>query len=305
MDRLEAMTVLLAVVEAGSLSAAARRLRLPLTTVSRRMSELERHLGARLLLRTSRRIGLTDAGEAYVAACRRILEQLEEAERQAAGEYAAPRGALHVTAPVLFGQRHLLPVALDFLAAQPEITLRLSFGDRQINLLDEHVDLALRIGHLTDSALVATRLGTVRRVICASPDYLARRGTPRQPRDLAAHDGIVFGEVATAPESRFRGDSAAFAVELRPRLVVNTLEAGITAALAGFGIIRLLSYQVEAELAEGRLRSLLADFAPPPVPVSLVYPQAGLLPLKLRAFLDFAVPRLRARLAALRPPASG
>lgn len=299
MDRFEAMSVLLAVVEAGSLSAGARQLRAPLTTVSRKVAELEQHLGTRLVVRTSRRLALTDAGRAFVVASRRILGQLEEAEREAAGEYRAPRGALHVTAPIAFGELHLLPIALGFLAEQPEINLRLMLADQQINLADEHIDVALRIGHLADSTLIATRVGEVSRVICASPGYLARRGMPRRPEDLAQHDGISFQGFAMAPESRYRRDSAAFAVDPHPRLAVNTTDAAIQAALADLGIIRVLSYQVADELRSGQLQILLPDFAPEPLPISLVYPEAELLPLKVRSFLDWTVPRLRARIAGL------
>ncbi len=298
-DRFEAMAVLLAVVEAGSLSAGARRLRAPLATISRKVAELERHLGARLLLRTSRRLVLTDAGQAYVAAARRILAQMEEAEQAAAGEFSAPIGALHVTAPIVFGERHLLPVALGFLAEHPGITLRLMLADQQVSLVQEQMDVALRIGHLADSALIATRVGAVRRVVCASPAYLARCGTPRHPEDLAHHDGIVFQGFAVAPEWRYQRDSAAFAVEPRPRLAVNTTEAAIRAALDGLGIIRVLSYQVADELRAGRLLALLPDFAPESLPVSLVYPAIELLPQKVRSFLDWTVPRLRARMAEL------
>lgn len=299
MDRFEAMSVLLAVVEAGSLSAGARHLRAPLATVSRKVAELEQHLGARLVIRSSRKLVLTDAGRAYVAASRRILGQLEEAEREASGEYHSPRGALHVTAPVAFGERHLLPIALAFLAEQPDITLRLMLADRQIDLVNEHVDVALRIGHLDDSTLIATRVGAVHRVICASPHYLARLGAPRSPADLAQHDGITFHGFATSPEWRYRRDTAAFAVEPRSKLAVNTTDAAIQAALAGIGIIRVLSYQVADELKSGRLQILLPDFAPAPLPVSLVYPHAGLQPLKVRCFLDWAVPRLRTDMAQL------
>ncbi|MFL9828949.1 LysR substrate-binding domain-containing protein, partial [Rhodoplanes sp. SY1] len=182
--------------------------------------------------------------------------------REAAGEYTAARGVLHVTAPIAFGQRHLMPVALGFLAEQPEISLRLALVDRQISLTDEHIDVALRIGHLSDSALIATRVGAVRRVICASPAYLARRGTPDRPEDLARHDGISFQGFAIGPESRYRHDSAAFAIEPHPRLAVNTTEAAVQAALADLGIIRVLSYQVEDELRSGRLKVLLPSFAP-------------------------------------------
>ncbi|SDB49513.1 LysR family transcriptional regulator [Belnapia rosea] len=299
MDRFDAMSVLLAVVEEGSLSAASRRLRAPLATVSRKVADLERHLGTRLLVRTSRHVELTDTGRAYVAASKRIIEQVEEAERQAAGEYSAPRGELHVTAPVMFGQRHLLPVALAFLDEQPEISLRLMLVDRQVSLADEHIDVALRIGHLEDSGLVATRVGAVCRVVCASPGYLARRGVPRLPEDLAQHDGISFQGFAQSPEWRYRRDSAAFTVEPRRRLAVNTTEAAIQAALAGFGVIRVLSYQVADELRSGQLRTLLADFAPEPMPVSLVYGMAELLPLKVRSFLNWTVPRLRTGMANL------
>lgn len=308
MDRFDAMSVLLAVVEAGSLSAGARHLRAPLATVSRKVAELEQHLGSPLFVRSRRGLVLTETGRAYVAASRRILGQLEEAEREAAGEFSAPRGVLHVTAPIAFGERHLLPIALEFLAEQPEISLRLALADRQISLTEEHIDVALRIGHLEDSALIATRVGTVRRVICASPAYLARCGVPRRPEDLATHDGISFQGFATAPEWRYRRDSTAFTIEPRPKLAVNTTDAAIQAALAGAGIVRVLSYQVADEVRSGQLQVLLPEFAPEPLPVSLIYPQAEQLPLKVRSFLDWTVPRLRARMAALdadRPCAPG
>lgn len=299
MDRFEAMSVLLAVVEAGSLSAGARRLRAPLATVSRKVAELEKHLGTRLVVRSNRGLALTDAGRAFVAASRRILEDLVQAEREAAGEYGALRGELHVTAPIAFGQRHLMPVAVDFLKEQPEINVRLTLADQQVSLADEQIDVALRIGHLADSSLIATRVGTVRRVICASPAYLARHGVPRRPEDLARHDGISFQGFAVAPEWRYRRDSPAFAVEPRPKLAVNTTEAAIQAALADLGIIRVLSYQVADELRTGQLQVLLPDSAPEPLPVNLLYSQADLLPLKVRCFLDWTVPRLRVRMAGL------
>ena len=192
MDRLESMSILVAAVEAGSLSAAARRLGMPLATVSRKVSELEAHLKTRLLNRSSRRLTLTDAGRSYVAACRRILEDVGEAERAAAGEYSAPKGELIVTAPIVFGRLHVLPVAMEFLEAFPEIDLRLVLADRLLNLQEDHVDLAVRIGELPDSSLVATRVGPIRRVVCASPAYFAARGTPRDPGDLSDHDCITF-----------------------------------------------------------------------------------------------------------------
>ncbi|WP_238183564.1 LysR family transcriptional regulator, partial [Methylobacterium trifolii] len=204
MDRFDAMATLLAVVEEGSLSAGARRLRLPLTTVSRRVADLEQHLRTRLLTRTSRGIDLTEAGQAYIAAARRILEQVQEAERAAAGEYSAPRGDLAVTAPAVFGRRHMTPIVTAFLAAQPEIAVRLLLADRNMNLVEDHIDVALRIGPLDDSALVATRVGSVRRVVCAAPEYLARRGTPHEPDDLAGHDLVTFEGFPAKPDWRFR-----------------------------------------------------------------------------------------------------
>jgi len=297
MDRFESMSTLLAVVEAGSLSAAARRLNTPLTTVSRKVAELETHLKTRLLTRSSRRIALTDAGRSYVAACKRILEELGEAERAASGEYSAPRGDLMITAPVVFGRLHVLPIVIDFLRAYPDIDIRLGLADRIVNILEESVDLAVRIGRLPDSSLVARRVGAIRRVLCASPAYLAERGTPKEPADLGAHDCITF-EGMTAPESwTFPTDESETTVTIRSRLVVNTAEAAIDAAKAGIGITRVLSYQAASALRDGALVLALETFEPPPLPVNLVHVGQRLLPLKLRAFLDFATPRLKAALS--------
>jgi DNA-binding transcriptional LysR family regulator len=296
MDRLESMSVLLAVVEEGSLSGASRRLRAPLATVSRKMAELEKHLRTQLLVRTSRRIQLTDAGRIYVEAAKRILEQVEEAERDAAGEHSAPRGELDVTAPIVFGRTHVLPIAIDFLKEQQDIDIRLLLNDRQVNMIEEQVDVAVRIGHLVDSDLRAMKVGEMRRVCCASPAYLAHRGTPRAPGDLSAHDGVTFRGFKSAPEWRYRGDTPVWTAEPRKRLAVNSTEAAIAAAVAGLGVVRLLSYQIEQELQSGALVLILEDYEPEPLPVSLVYPEASLRLRKVRAFLDWAAPRLRARL---------
>lgn len=297
MDRFDAMTVLLAVTDAGSLSAGARRLGMPLATVSRKVSELEAHLHTRLLNRGSRRLELTDAGQSYVAACRRILEDVIEAERAASGEYRAPRGELVISAPIVFGRLHVLPIIAAFLKAYPDIDIHLTLADRVVNLLEEHVDVALRIGALPDSSLVATRVGAIRRVVCASPGYLQTRGTPTVPQDLEAHDCITFAGLMSPLSWTFRSDGEQQAIPIHSRLVVNTAEAAIDMAIAGLGITRVLSYQIAASLADGTIKILLAPFEPPPLPVSLVYTGSGLLPLKLRAFLDFATPRLKAVLA--------
>jgi DNA-binding transcriptional LysR family regulator len=292
MDRLEAMEILVAAAEAGSLSAAARRLGTPLATVSRKVSELEAHLKTRLLVRSTRQLALTDAGRAYVEACRSILEDVGEAERAAAGEYRAPKGDLIVTAPIVFGRLHVLPVVLEFLKAYREIDVRLVLADHVVNLLEERVDLAVRIGELPDSSLVATRVGAIRRVVCASPAYFAARGTPQRPADLAGHDCIAFEGVASSQAWNFGGEPVA----IHSRLIVNTAEAAVDAALAGVGITRVFSYQAAAALQSGALALALEAFEPPPSPVSLLHAGGRLLALKLRAFLDFAAPRLRATL---------
>jgi DNA-binding transcriptional LysR family regulator len=297
MDRLEAMSVLLTVVEEGSLSAGARKLNAALPTISRKVADLERHLGTQLLIRTARRVELTEAGSAYVAASRRIIEQVEEAEREAAGEYLMPRGELTLTAPVMFGRRHVLPVAAEFLEAHPNITMRIHLADKNISITEEHVHIAVRIGELTDNTFKATRVGSVSRVVCANPRYIEKRGRPTTPGELAQHDTIPIAGFADSQVWNFMHDGTTVAAELKPRMVVNMPEAALDAALAGLGIARLLSYQVADELKAGTLVPLLEDWAPPASPVSLVYPSQGILPLKLRAFLNWTAPRLRARLA--------
>jgi DNA-binding transcriptional LysR family regulator len=297
MDRLEAMSVLLAAVETGSLSAAGRRLEMPLPTVSRKVSELESHIGTRLLHRSTRRLTLTDAGQAYVGACKRILNDVDEAERAAAGEYSAPRGDLVVTAPIVLGRLHVVPVTTEFLKAYPEVDVRLVLGDRVINLLDDRVDLAVRIGELPDSTLVATRIGSIRQVVCGSPAYFAERGKPTRPDQLSTHDCISFEGLTAADFWKFPAGKPDESVAVRSRLITNTAEAAIAAAIAGAGITRLLSYQIASAQAAGKLDVVLGKFEPKPWPVSMVYAGHGRLPLKLRAFLDFSIPRLRARLS--------
>ena len=294
MDRFDAMALLLAVVQEGSLSAAGRRMGIPLATVSRRIGELEDRLQARLLQRGSRRVSLTAAGEAYVGAARRILDQVEEAERAAAGEYAEVQGQLVITAPMVFGRLHLLPVVAAFLRGNPRVGVRLVLADRLLQMQEDQVDLALRIGQLPDSGLIATRLGAVRRVLCAAPDYLAERGEPPGLGALATHDVIVFATPGQADRWDFAGGKS---VALTPRLAVNTAEAALDAAAEGLGITRVLSYQMEVAEREGRLRRVLTEWEPEPLPVHLLHDAQGQVPRKLRAFLEFAVPRLRARLA--------
>ena len=236
MDRFEAMHTLVAAVDGGSLSAASRALAVPLPTVSRRVSDLEAHLGSQLVVRTSRKLLLTEAGAAFVASARRVLEELAEAERAASGEYRAPRGELLVTAPIMFGKLHVAPIVHDFLAAYPEVTVRLVLSDGVIDLVESHIDVAVRIGRLPDSALVAKRVGEIRWVVCASPDYLDRRGEPQSPADLAEHDCIAFEGLQRYREWPFAGAKGAQQVKVRPRYSVNPADAVIAGAVAGLGI---------------------------------------------------------------------
>jgi DNA-binding transcriptional LysR family regulator len=299
MDRFEAIRAFLAAVDGGSLSAASRRLEVPLPTLSRRVSDLEAHLGTQLLVRTSRKVLLTDAGRAFAVAGRRLLEDLGDAERAAAGEYQTPRGDLLVTASLMFGKRHLTPTVLEFLAAYPAVNVRVVLSDQVIDLVDAGVDVAVRIGALPDSGLVAQTVGQARWLICASPDYLARRGHPETPESLGQHDCIAFEGLQPYRTWPFGTGQQARMVDIRPRFSGNTADAVIDAANAGLGVARLMSYQAEPEIREGRLVRLLADFAPDPAPIHLVHTGPTLVPLKLRAFLDFVGPRLKARLKRL------
>lgn len=296
MDRLDAMSIFVQAANAGSLSAAGRRLGVPLATVSRKVGELEAHLGARLLVRGPRGLGLTDAGRSYLAAAKTILAEVNEAERAASGEYIAPTGDLTVAAPIVFGRLHALPVITDFLAAYPDVDLRLALSDRTAHLVEDHVDIAIRIGELPDSGLTAVRVGSVRQVVCASPDYLAERGTPASPADLAGRSCITFEGLFAADDWCFGVEGAQTHVRIHSRLVTTTAEATADAAIAGMGIARILSYQIAEPVRRGELSVVLQAFEPTPWPVHLVYNGHARLPLKLRAFIDFAGPRLRQRL---------
>lgn len=299
MDRLESMLILVTAIDAGSLSAAGRRLGMPLASVSRKVSDLETHLKTRLLTRSTRKLTLTDAGQRYIEACRRILEDVEEAERAASGEYSTPKGDLIITAPIVFGRLHVNPIVVEFLNAYPEIDVRMALADRVVNLLEERVDVAVRIGELPDSSLVATRVGLIRRVVCASPAYLAARGVPTRPADLRTHDCVTFEGLASPESWTFAVRKGSVSVAIHSRLTVSTADAAIDAAVAGLGLARVLSYQVASAIRSSELVVVLRDFEPPPWPVSLVFAGQRLLPQKVRAFLEFAAPRLKAELARI------
>jgi DNA-binding transcriptional LysR family regulator len=298
LDRLEAMTVLVAVVEKGGFTAAARALGLPLATVSRKLAELETHLGTRLLNRSTRRVALTDAGADYISACKRILEEIGDAERKVAGEYVAPKGELVISAPIVFGRLHVVPVVSEFLAKYPDIDIRMFLSDRNSHLLDEDIDLAVRIGRLRDSSMVATQVGVVRQITCGSPSYFAANGIPKAPRDLQKLSFITFEALNSGTSWSFGGKKGEV-VPIRSRLSINTAEAAMDAAIAGVGVTRVLSYQAAQAIADGKLQVVLSSFEPAPLPVSIIYADQNMLPLKTRSFIDFAAPRLRARLSQL------
>jgi DNA-binding transcriptional LysR family regulator len=296
MDRLNAMTILVSAVDTGSLSAASRHLRIPLATVSRRVAELEQHLNVRLLHRGHRKLVLTDAGRSYVASCRRIVEEIAEVERTASGEYRKPQGELTISLSAVLGRTHVLPIVVEFQRSFPDIRMRMQLTDRTVSLLEEHVDVAVRIGELPDSSMIATRVGLIRQVLCASPAYLKRRGAPKTPIDLARHDCVIHEAYSTSHGWEFVTDKARQTIKVPSRLTVNLGEAAVAAALAGAGIARVLSYLIEDLLKSRSLVTVLDAYEPSPIAVSVIYPSQRQVPLKLRAFLDFAVPRLRERL---------
>lgn len=292
MDRLAAIRVFVAVADAGGLSAAGRRLRMPLTTVSRHLKALEDDLDVRLITRTTRRLTLTEPGRAYLETCRRVLADLDAAERRLAGEQAEPQGVLALTAPILFGRSHVQPVVHAYLDAYPRVSARMFLADRIVDLVEEELDLGIRIGHLPDSAMRATALGSVRYVCCASPAYLDDAGVPETPQALAGHRCISFATFAQPGRWSFYGTKPQ-TVTVVPRLIVNTAEAAIDAAKAGLGIVRVLSYQAVEGFKDGSLRMVLEAFEPERLPVSLIHREDRLPQAKVQSFVALAVPRLR------------
>ena len=301
MDRIDAMKVFVAAIDEGSLTGAGRKLGRSPTAVSRAIAFLEQHVGAQLLHRTTRSIKLSEAGTRYAAACRRMLTDLDEADMLAAGERSAPRGLLTLTAPVAAGEDILGPVVDAFLEAYPCVSVRLLLLDRPANLIDEGIDVALRISHLADSNLVALRLGQVRRVVAASPRYLATHPRIEEPADLAKHQIIAMTHFGIDSWSfpQPDGSSVPRTVQFAPRMIVSTVRGAIASAVNGRGITRLFSYHIAEELRTGDLELVLNENEHPPYPVHLIAPQGRLSVPKVRAFVDFAVPRLRARFARL------
>jgi DNA-binding transcriptional LysR family regulator len=298
MDHLDSLKVFVGVADAHGFAPAARRLQMSAPAVTRAIAALERRLGVQLLERTTRSVRLTEIGERFLGDCRRILAELDEAEASAGGAHTVPQGELALTAPSMFGRLHVAPVTLDFLAAYPKVSVRSLFVDRVVHMLDEGFDVAVRIARLPDSSLTAVPVGSVRRVVVASPAYLAARGAPLTPADLHAHDAIGFSPNGgsnvpwsfPSPGDAVRRET----VQPRMQLVANASEVAVEAALRGLGLVRALSYQVDPEVHAGRLVVLLEAYEPAPIPVQLVYVAGRKAPAKVRAFVDFAAERLRA-----------
>lgn len=294
MDRLQAMTTFVAVVDNGSFAGAARKLNLSPPVVTRAVAELESRLGLPLLTRSTRVVRVTEAGARYADDCRRILAEVEEADAAATGAHGTPRGTLTVTAPVMFGQMYVTPLLVRYLAGYPGVDVSCLYLDRIVNLLDEGVDLAVRIGELPDSSLRAVRVGKVRRVLVASPSYLKAHGVPSRPQDLDSHTVIAASGVTPVPEWRFAGEGRPVVQRLRPRMRTTTNDSALVAAVAGLGITRLLSYQVAGHLKQGSLQLLLERFEPAPLPIHVVRASGRRVSEKVRTFVDLAVEALRA-----------
>ncbi len=286
MDRIEAMQAFVAVADLQKFAPAARKLGLSPSAVTRLIAALEDRLGARLLQRTTRSVTLTDVGARYLERVRRILSDLEEAEGATEGERTRPSGRLVVSAPVGFGRLHVSPLLCSYLKRYSEVTAELRLSDQIINLVEDGVDLAIRIGHLADSTLVARHVGEMRRIVVASPGYLKLRGEPVTPAAIASHESIQFGAATVAPDWRFVEDGHEVRVTCTPRLVTNSADAAIQYAERDGGLTRVLAYQAAEAIRAGRLRIVLARFEPPPLPIHVVYPTSRLLSAKVRAFID-------------------
>lgn len=293
MDQIHLMKVFVAVGEEESFAAASRRIDLSPAAVTRAIGALEEHLGVKLLARTTRSVRLTEAGRRYLDDTRAILASIDEADEAAAGVNAAPKGNLSVTASVLFGKRFIMPCIVRFLQAYPEVDVSAYFLDRVVNLVDEGIDVAVRIGHLPDSSLKALRVGQVRRVLCASPEYLRRHGEPGHPADLLDHVIVAASGVSPRVDWKFGAADDPTMVRVKPRLTVTSNDGAIAAATEGLGVVRLLSYQVADELASGRLKVILGDYEEAPWPVHVVHRESKFGSAKVRRFIDMLAESLR------------
>jgi DNA-binding transcriptional LysR family regulator len=299
MDRFHLMSVFVAVAEEESFAGGARRLGMSPPAVTRAVAMLEERLGIKLLTRTTRFVRATDAGLSYLESARRILVEADEADEAAAGIHAAPRGQLAVTAPALFGSMFVMPGIVDYLTRYPDVSVSAQFLDRVVNLVEEGFDVGVRIGDLPDSTMRAIQVGHVRRVVCAAPEYLKRHGKPKDPLEIAQHSVISASPVTPALEWRFASGKKSVSVKVHPRLTVNNNDAAIQAALQGFGVTRLMSYQIAAHLTAGRLVRLIADYEPAPLPIHLLHREGRQASAKVRSFVDFMAGRLRSDMALI------
>src|SRR5882724_9258907 len=286
MDRIDAMQAFVAVADLQGFAPAARKLGLSPSAVTRLVAALEQRLGARLMQRTTRKVALTDAGARYLERARRILADVEEAESSAEGEQTRPGGRLVVSAPVGFGRLHVSAVMSAYLQRYPEVSAELRLADRMVNLVEDGIDLAVRIGHLADSSLVARQVGEMRRIVVASSGYLKQHGEPNTPEAIASHETIQFGAMTASPDWRFVEDNREIRVACTPRFTTNSADAAIQYAEQGGGLTRVLAYQAADAIKGGRLRVVLAQFEQPPLPIHIVYPTSRLLSAKVRAFID-------------------
>ena len=293
MNRFHLMTVFVAVAEAESFAGGARKLGMSPPAVTRAVAALEKRLGVKLLTRTTRFVRATDAGLRYLEHARRIIADLNEADDAAAGVDAAPRGQLAVTAPVLFGRLYVVPSMVEYLRRYPDMSLTALFLDRIVNLFEEGMDVGVRIGELPDSTMRAIGVGHVRRVVCASPEYLERSGIPQAPMDIARHTVIAASAVTPIAEWKFVTGKKKIIIKVNPRLTVTNNDAAIQAALQGFGITRLLSYQIAPHLASGQLQTVLSEYEPPPLPIHVLHREGRQASAKVRTFVDLLVERLR------------
>lgn len=294
MDRLYLMTVFVAVAEEESFAGAARRLGMSPPAVTRAIASLEDRLGVKLLNRTTRYVRATDAGERYLDDARRVIAAADEADEAAVGINAEPRGHMTITAPVLFGRMYVMPGIVEYLRTYPDTTVSALFLDRVVNMLEEGVDVGIRIGELSDSSYRALRVGHVRRVICASPAYLKKNGIPQTPQDLKQHEVIVASSLSQSVEWRFVDQGEPVAVRIKPRLTVSSNDGAIEAAVQGLGVTRLMSYQVAPLLAAGKLKIVLSEFESPKVPIHIIHREGRHASTKMRAFIDLMAERLRA-----------
>jgi len=291
MDRIDNVAVFAEVADRGSFAEAARRLHRSPAAVTRAVAELESRLGVRLLNRTTWAVSVTEPGQRFLAGARRVLADLAEIEQAAIGQGSAPRGELRITAPIVFGRKHVLPLVTQFLEKYPEVSVRLVLLDRSADLVEEGIDAAIRIGSLANTSAIATRVGVLKSVVVAAPSYIKVRGQPKKPRELSTHDIIAFAGLDSVDRWKFESSEVA----IRPRLIVNTAEAAIDAAVAGFGISRLLSYQAADALDAKSLVRVLREHEGDDIPIHVLYPDGRHPPPKLRAFLDLLVPWLRQR----------